>query len=67
MNQFKIPEGDPQLKTKQYSDQLKTAWDCAAAARVKFIGYKKAMRKFHLKSTETEANRVLLQQVNNLK
>ena len=63
MSQFKIPNGNPREKTKYYSDQLKSAWDLAAAARIKFIGYKKAMRKFHLRTSETEATRVLLSQV----
>ena len=64
MPRFIIPAGEPHLKVKHYSDQSRRAWDLAAAARSKFIAYKRSLRRFTTQSTETEATRVLLQQVN---
>ena len=60
---FIIPSGDSRLKIEYYSNQMRKSWDLAGAAREKFKGYKRVLRRFHLKSTDTEAHRVLLSQV----
>ena len=60
---FTIPPGDPRLKIEYYSDQMRRSWDLAAAARGKFKAYKRKLRRFCLKSTDSESTRVLLQQV----
>ena len=58
-----MPQGDPRLKIEYYSDQMRRSWDLAGAARTKFKAYKRVLRRFCLKSTDTEATRVLLSQV----
>ena len=60
---FIIPPGEPRLKIEYYSDQMRRSWDLAGAARSKFKAYKRKLRKFCLKSIDTESTRVLLQQV----
>jgi len=61
-----MPQGDPRLKIEYYSDQMRRSWDLAGAARSKFKAYKRVLRRFCLKSTDSEATRVLLAQVSYL-
>ena len=58
-----MPQGDPRLKIEYYSDQMRRSWDLAGAARSKFKAYKRVLRRFCLKSIDSEATRVLLTQV----
>ena len=60
---FIIPEGNPSQKIQLLSEQMKDAWDEAGRRRFRFMEYKKALRKFHLKSAESDESRVLLSQV----
>ena len=60
---FNMPQGDPRLKIEYYSNHMRRSWDLAGAARSKFKAYKRVCRRFHLKSEDSEATRVLLSQV----
>ena len=62
-NLFVIPEGDPSEQISRYERLMRAAMVEAGAKRRDFIEYKRACRRFHIKSVETEEMRALLSQV----
>ena len=60
---FIIPEGDPRTQIDTLTDQMRNAWDEAASRRIRFIEYKRALRRFHLRSVESDQVKALLSQV----
>ena len=63
LKRFIIPEGNPSDKIKLHQENLRNYWDEAGLRRERFVRYKKALRKFHLKSIDSDEVRALLQQV----
>ena len=62
-NLFKIPEGDPSEQITRYERLMRAAMVEAGARRRDFIEYKRACRRFHIRSVETDQMRALLSQV----
>ena len=60
---FIIPEGNPTEKIQLLSQQMRDAWDEAGQRRLRFTQYKRALRKFHLQSIESDEIRALLRMV----
>lgn len=63
---FIIPEGNPTEQIATLSQQLRDAWDEAGLRRLRFTEYKRALRKFHLKSIDSDENRALLRMVSHI-
>ena len=63
VRRFIIPEGNPAEKIQLYESDLRNYWDEAGLRRSRFVQYKKALRKFHLRSTDSDETRALLQAV----
>ena len=62
-NLFQIPEGDPSEQISRYERLMRSAMVEAGQRRKDFIEYKRACRRFHIKSVETEQVRALLSKV----
>ena len=60
---FIIPDGDPVEQIQLLSDELRNAWDEAGQRRFRFMQYKRALRKFHLRSTDSDETRAILRMV----
>ena len=60
---FIIPEGDPSEQIRLLTTTMKNCWDEAGLRRARFVRYKKALRKFHLRSVEDDETKSLLSQV----
>ena len=63
---FIIPEGNPTENIQLLSQQMRDAWDEAGQRRFRFTQYKKALRKFHLNSVESDEIRALLKMVRDI-
>lgn len=63
---FIIPEGDPVERIQSLSDELRNAWDEAGQRRFRFTQYKRALRKFHLRSTDSDETRAILRMVRSI-
>lgn len=64
---FIIPDGNPTEQIQLLSQQMRDAWDEAGQRRFRFTQYKRALRRFHLQSVESDETRALLRMVNNQK
>ena len=64
MQPFIIPEGDHSEEFTRYENLMRIAMLNAGRRRQRFIEYKKAVKRCHINSVETEATRELLKQVN---
>ena len=60
---FIIPEGNPTAKIEELTEEMRNAWDEASVRRIRFIEYKRALRRFHLRSTDSDQTKALLRQV----
>ena len=63
LRRFIIPEGNPTERIQLLTQKMRDNWDEAGIKRLRFTQYKRALRKFHLRSNESDETRVILSMV----